>query len=91
MLIRVKNVQERFFYVIETIQNNWSVRELKRQFDCGLFERLALSKEKGKVKELAEKGQLIAKPKLCKSNKIPASPYTLQLYIIHLKGKCRPH
>jgi predicted nuclease of restriction endonuclease-like (RecB) superfamily len=55
-------VQERSFYEIETIQNNWSVRELKRQFDSGLFERLALSKDKRKVKELAEKGQLIEKP-----------------------------
>jgi predicted nuclease of restriction endonuclease-like (RecB) superfamily len=61
-LIRVKNVRERSFYEIETIQNNWSVRELKRQFDSGLFERLALSKNKRKVKELAEKGQLIDKP-----------------------------
>jgi predicted nuclease of restriction endonuclease-like (RecB) superfamily len=55
-------VQERSFYEIETIQNNWSVRELKRQFDSGLFERLVLSKDKKKVKELAEKGQLIEKP-----------------------------
>jgi hypothetical protein len=37
---------ERKFYEIESIVNNRSLRELKRQFDSGLFLRLALSKDK---------------------------------------------
>ncbi|CAN5676713.1 PDDEXK nuclease domain-containing protein [soil metagenome] len=61
-LIRIKDEQERSFYEIESAQNNWSVRELQRQFDSGLFERLALSKDKKKIKQLAEKGQIIEKP-----------------------------
>ena len=50
------------FYEIETSSNNWSVRELSRQIDSALFERLALSRDKEKVKELSSKGQLIEKP-----------------------------
>ena len=59
-LLSVKNEDERSFYMIETAENNWSVRELDRQINASLFERLLLSKDKKAVKELAEKGQLIA-------------------------------
>jgi predicted nuclease of restriction endonuclease-like (RecB) superfamily len=41
----------------QCIRENWSVRELKRQRSSALFERLALSKDKKAVLELAEKGQ----------------------------------
>jgi predicted nuclease of restriction endonuclease-like (RecB) superfamily len=58
-LTRIENINERNFYEIESSQNNWSLRELKRQFDSGLFERLSLSLEKEKVKELSSKGQVI--------------------------------
>ncbi|MFY4759220.1 PDDEXK nuclease domain-containing protein [Aliarcobacter butzleri] len=58
-LTRIENINERNFYEIEASQNNWSLRELKRQFDSGLFERLSLSLEKEKVKELSSKGQVI--------------------------------
>ena len=50
------------FYEIESEKNNWSVRELQRQFDSSLYERLALSKDKKAVKELSRKGQIIEKP-----------------------------
>ncbi len=72
-LLRVKDSNEHSFYEIESAQNNWSVRELKRQIDSGLFERLALSKDKKKVKQLAEKGQLIEKPE-----DVIKSPYVLE-------------
>lgn len=62
LLSRVTNVEERSFYEIESTTSNWSVRELQRQFDSSLYERLALSKNKKKVKELAYKGQLVEKP-----------------------------
>lgn len=54
---------ERQFYEREAINNYWSLRELKRQFDSALYERLALSKDKEGVKKLAEKGQIIEMPK----------------------------
>jgi len=53
------NDDERKFYEIESIQQNWSVRELQRQFDTSLYERLALSKNKKKVKDLSKHGQVI--------------------------------
>lgn len=62
VLIRIENPDERSFYEIECLANNWSVRELQRQFDSALYERLALSRDKEGIKQLAEKGQLIEKP-----------------------------
>ena len=47
------------FYEIEAFENNWSLRELQRQYDSALYERLALSRDKKGVKELSEKGQII--------------------------------
>jgi predicted nuclease of restriction endonuclease-like (RecB) superfamily len=61
-LIKIKDNTARSFYEIELINNKWSVSELKRQVDSMLFERLALSKDKRKVKKLAKKGQIIEKP-----------------------------
>lgn len=54
--------RERGFYEIETIANNWSIRELERQYNSSLYERLALSKDKEKVKKLTLNGQLIDNP-----------------------------
>lgn len=54
--------RERNFYELESRENNWSLRELKRQFDTALFDRLRLSKDKEGVKALNAKGQIITKP-----------------------------
>ena len=62
-LIRIDDENERKFYEIESSKNNWSVRELQRQFDSALFTRLALSRDQDKVKELSEKGLVLEKPK----------------------------
>jgi predicted nuclease of restriction endonuclease-like (RecB) superfamily len=62
MLLRIENKEERAFYEIEATQNNWSLRELKRQFDSALYLRLALSTDKADIKKLAHKGQVIQKP-----------------------------
>lgn len=61
-LIKIENDDERNFYEIEAVRGNWSVRELQRQFNSSLFERLALSKDKKAIKDLARKGQVIEKP-----------------------------
>ncbi len=58
-LLSVKDSSERNFYIIESAENKWSERELNRQINTSLFERLALSSDKKKVKELSKKGQLI--------------------------------
>ena len=61
-LIKVSDELERSFYLQQNIQDNWSVRELKRQMDSGLFLRLALSKDKNKILKLSHQGQLIETP-----------------------------
>ena len=58
-LTRISDIEERNFYEIEAVQNNLSVREIKRQFDSGLYQRLQLSLDKEKVKELSKKGQIV--------------------------------
>lgn len=73
ILMRMENIEERNFYEIESIQNNWSLRELRRQIDSALYERLVLSRNKAKVKELAFKGQVIEKPE-----DVVKDPYILE-------------
>ena len=48
-LMRIDNVDERHFYEIESVKNDWSFTELKRQYNSSLYERIALSTEKDKV------------------------------------------
>ena len=62
-LIKIEEKDKRNFYFKETINERWSVRELQRQRDSLLYERLVLSKGKTKIKELATKGQVINKGK----------------------------
>ncbi|GHT56773.1 DUF1016 domain-containing protein [Spirochaetia bacterium] len=64
-LISIKDPDARSFYEHETSNANWSVRELQRQIETSLFERLLLSsgkKNKEKVLELARKGTELNKP-----------------------------
>src|SRR4030043_1129609 len=55
-LLKVDEPLARSFYEQEGVQNNWSVRELKRQINAMLFERLALSKDTKFVMKMAKKG-----------------------------------
>ncbi len=61
-LLRIDSPDARAFYEIEAIKNNWSARELERQINSLLFERLARSKDKAGLMKLATKGQEIAAP-----------------------------
>ncbi|MDQ0592071.1 putative nuclease of restriction endonuclease-like (RecB) superfamily [Chryseobacterium ginsenosidimutans] len=62
-LMRIKDTNERKFYEIESFKNNWSLRELQRQYDSALYTRLSLSKNKEEILQLSEKGQIVEKPK----------------------------
>jgi len=62
LLLAVSDKDARSFYEIEIAKNNWSVRETKRQIESMLFERLALSKDKKGLRQLARKGQIIESP-----------------------------
>ncbi|MBA4277640.1 PDDEXK nuclease domain-containing protein [Flavobacterium sp.] len=72
-LIRIDDEKERRFYEIESEKYNWSVRELKRQYDSALYARLALSRDKEGILKLSEEGQIIEKPK-----DIIKDPYILE-------------
>ena len=73
VLLTIKFLDERRFYEIEARENSWGIRELKRQISSGLYERLALSRDKKKVRELSEKGQVVSAPQ-----DILKSPYILE-------------
>ena len=60
-LLTINNSEARRFYEIEAAGNDWSVRELKRQIDSSLYERLALSRDKKEVHRLAKEGQVLEK------------------------------
>lgn len=64
-LIYIEDDDERAFYEKECINSKWSKRELKRQIDSSLFQRLLLSEgntNKKKVYELSRKGHTISRP-----------------------------
>jgi len=62
LLIRIKRDDARKFWLIESIKNHWTSRELQRQIGSLLFERLAKSKNKEALIELACQGQEINVP-----------------------------
>ena len=61
-LMRLKDLNERAFYEIETAENMWDVEQLKRQFNSALYQRLALSRDKEGIKKLSEEGWRIESP-----------------------------
>lgn len=64
-LIYIEDNNERSFYEKECINSKWSKRELKRQIDSALFQRILLSEgktNKEKVLELSKKGHTINNP-----------------------------
>ncbi len=72
-LMRIKDIDERRFYEIEARKNNWSLRELERQYDSALYTRLALRLDKEKVQELSKKGLILETPK-----DVVKDPYILE-------------
>lgn len=61
-LMRIPNIDERHFYEIEAAHNGWGIRELERQYDSALYERLALSRDKERIERLSTEGQIIERP-----------------------------
>lgn len=62
ILMRIENPDERHFYEIEAKRQNWGYKWLQRQYASSLYERIALSQDKDKVLNMAEKGQVIEQP-----------------------------
>lgn len=59
ILIRFENEDARRFYEIEAANQQWTVRQLKRQVGSSLYERVALSSDKDKLKALPSEGQSV--------------------------------
>lgn len=73
LIMLIDDPMKRSFYEIECANNNWSTRELDRQMNSLLFERLALSKDREGVLSLAKKGQQLATP-----DDLVKDPYVLE-------------
>lgn len=61
-LMGLEDIEERKFYEIEAHSNNWNLRELRRQYNTALYQRLVLSRDKKGIKKLSKKGQLLERP-----------------------------
>jgi hypothetical protein len=81
-LMGIKDRDERHFYEMEAAEQSWSLRELKRQFESGLFERLALSRDKEGIRKLAREGQVISKPE-----DVLKEPYVLEFLGIEQRAR----
>lgn len=81
-LLSIDEDMERNFYQKQCSHEKWSVRELKRQIDSALFQRLALSKDKEGVLELAKKGHIVGI-----AEDIVRDPYILEFLNIPLHEK----
>ena len=81
-LMNIGNRDERQFYEIEAQQSKWSLSELKRQFNTGLYERLALSRDKSGVRALACTGHVIEKPQ-----DMLKDPYVLEFLGLEEKAR----
>ena len=63
ILMRIENEEERLFYELEALKQQWTEKQLKRQYHSSLYERLALSRDKDGVMRLAKEGQELEKPR----------------------------
>lgn len=72
-LIKLDDDLERSFYERQTVNENWSVRELQRQIDSALFLRLAVNRDKEGILSLAQRGIEVQKPE-----DVIKSTYTLE-------------
>lgn len=77
-LMRIEDVDERHFYEIEAVKNDWSLRELERQFDSALYHRILLSTDKDKIQRLSVEGQIIEK-----SSDLVKDPYVLEFLVFY--------
>jgi len=63
ILMRIENKEERHFYEIEAVQQQWTSRKLQRERGSSLYERLALSRDKDAVMKLSQEGLMVEQPK----------------------------
>ena len=72
-LSRVNDNLKRAFYEMEAIKSNWSLRELKRQMNSLLYERVGLSQDKEAVLAMSKPGEILSDPAM-----VLRDPYILE-------------
>lgn len=81
-LISINDPNERRFYEIESASGGWTLPELKRQFNSGLYQRLALSRDKAGLRKLATEGQILSRPE-----DLLKEPYVLEFLGLDEKAR----
>lgn len=81
LLIRIDDTDKRDFYIAESIKNSWNGRELERQINSSLFERLLLSNDKASVLEVAKNEKIPTNPK-----EIIKDPMVLEFLGLEMKS-----
>lgn len=87
ILMRIENPDERSFYEIECTRQMWSVRQLSRQVNSSLYERLALSRDKDAVMRLATEGQVVERPSDIIKNPITLEFLGLKADVVYSESK----
>lgn len=82
VLMRIENPDERRFYEIEALNQQWSEPQLTRQYHSSLYQRLALSRNKDEVLKLSKQGQSIEK-----ASDIIKNPITLEFLGLQEKSE----
>ncbi len=62
LLMQISDLDKREYYELESVNNNWNGRELERQINSGLYERLLLSNDKQAVLAVARKERIPQSP-----------------------------
>ncbi|MDO8748512.1 MAG: PDDEXK nuclease domain-containing protein [Candidatus Omnitrophota bacterium] len=82
LLLRIGNQDKREYYLLEAINNSWTGRELERQINSGLYERLLLSNNKEAVLSVARKEKMPEEPQ-----EIIKDPMVLEFLGLERKAK----
>jgi len=81
-LLKIDDELKRVFYEIETIKGNWSVRELRRQINSAVYERIGLSQDKKELIESISSASEVLMPQ-----QIIKDPYILEFTGLEQKIK----
>ncbi|MBI4777808.1 DUF1016 domain-containing protein [Candidatus Desantisbacteria bacterium] len=82
LLLRIRNQDKREYYLLEAVNNSWTARELERQINSSLYERLLLSNDKEAVLSVARKEKIPEEPQ-----EIIKDPMVLEFLGLERKAK----
>lgn len=83
MLIQISDPDKREYYELEAVNNSWNGRELERQINSQLYERLLLSNDKESVLAVARKERIPETPQ-----EVIKDPMILEFVGLKMKTGC---